>query len=89
MEGLLSTGPTPSSLNIRTFPKHALIFQRCKFRVGSYSYDSSKMVFITKAYGYASKQSNSIALDYEISKASFIPVLSVIALAWSLSLEHY
>ena len=22
--------------------------QRCKFRVGSYSYDSSKMVFITK-----------------------------------------
>ena len=103
--------------------------QRCKFRVGSYSYDSSKMVFITKvllmimimmlmitmmimvmtfpmkelygfgsiqildfeifvlvisttyvlsflhritlikqAYGYASKKSNSIALDYEISK---------------------
>jgi len=50
-----------------SFDKFPLDEQRCKFRVGSYSYDSSKMVFITKAYGYASKKSNSIALDYEIT----------------------
>jgi len=49
-----------------SFDKFPLDQQRCQFRVGSYSYDSSKMVFITKNYGYASKQSNSIALDYDI-----------------------
>ena len=51
-----------------SFDKFPLDEQRCMFRVGSYSYDSSKMVFITKKYGYSSKQSNSIALDYEISE---------------------
>merc|ERR1712002_556564 len=40
---------------------------RCKFRVGSYSYDTTKMVFINKNYGYGPKKSNSIALDYDIS----------------------
>ena len=51
-----------------SFDKFPLDEQRCMFRVGSYSYDSSKMVFIAKSIGYSSKQSNSIALDYEISK---------------------
>ena len=51
-----------------SFDKFPLDQQRCMFRVGSYSYDSSKMVFITKTHGYSSKKSNSIALDYEISK---------------------
>lgn len=51
-----------------SFDKFPLDQQRCMFRVGSYSYDSSKMVFITKKQGYSSKKSNSIALDYEISK---------------------
>merc|ERR1719150_3199862 len=49
-----------------SFDKFPLDEQRCMFRVGSYSYDSSKMVFIAKSTGYSSKQSNSIALDYEI-----------------------
>ena len=51
-----------------SFDKFPLDEQRCMFRVGSYSYDSSKMIFITKKFGYSSKRSNSIALDYEISK---------------------
>ena len=52
-----------------SFDKFPLDQQRCMFRVGSYSYDNSKMVFITKAHGYSeSKKANSIALDYEISK---------------------
>ena len=51
-----------------SFDKFPLDEQRCMFRVGSYSYDSSKMVFIAKSTGYSSKQSNSIALDYEISE---------------------
>jgi len=50
-----------------SFDKFPLDQQRCMFRVGSYSYDNSKMVFITKAHGYSeSKKANSIALDYEI-----------------------
>ena len=51
-----------------SFDKFPLDEQRCMFRVGSYSYDSSKMIFITKKFGYSSKKSNSIALDYDISK---------------------
>ena len=51
-----------------SFDKFPLDQQRCMFRVGSYSYDDSKMKFKTKKYGYQSKQSNGIALDYEISK---------------------
>merc|ERR1719150_2809153 len=49
-----------------SFDKFPLDQQRCMFRVGSYSYDDSKMKFKTKKYGYQSKQSNGIALDYEI-----------------------
>ena len=55
-----------------SFDKFPLDQQRCMFRVGSYSYDDSKMKFKTKKYGYQSKQSNGIALDYEISK--YIPI---------------
>ena len=54
-----------------SFDKFPLDQQRCMFRVGSYSYDDSKMKFKTKKYGYQSKQSNGIALDYEISKYMF------------------
>jgi len=50
-----------------SFDKFPLDEQRCMFRVGSYSYDSSKMIFITKKFGYSSKKSNSIALDYDIT----------------------
>lgn len=50
-----------------SFEKFPLDQQRCKFRVGSYSYDTTKMVFINKNYGYGPKKSNSIALDYDIS----------------------
>ena len=55
-----------------SFDKFPLDEQRCMFRVGSYSYDDSKMVFITKKHGYSSKPGNSIALDYEISKMSWM-----------------
>jgi len=48
------------------FDKFPLDTQTCRFRVGSYSYDSSKLLFITKNYGYSSKDANSIALDYDI-----------------------
>jgi len=48
------------------FDKFPLDTQTCKFSVGSYSYDSSKLLFMTNTYGYSSKESNSIALDYDI-----------------------
>ncbi len=49
------------------FDKFPLDIQACKFQVGSYSYDDSKMVFITERAGYlAPKTENSIALDYDI-----------------------
>ena len=51
-----------------SFDKFPLDQQRCMFRVGSYSYDSSKMVFIAKSKKTSGYKSNSIALDYEISK---------------------
>ena len=50
------------------FDKFPLDTQTCRFRVGSYSYDSSKLLFLTKNYGYSSKETNSIALDYDIGK---------------------
>ena len=71
-----STPPSPVQPHLTAILRPPLltdVLQRCKFRVGSYSYDSAKMIFITKAYGYASKKSNSIALDYEISKSSSSP----------------
>ena len=51
-----------------SFAKFPLDKQRCLFRVGSYSYDSSAMIFITKKFGYSSQRSNTIPLDYDICK---------------------
>jgi len=49
------------------FDKFPLDTQTCKFQVGSYSYDDTKMVFVTDHVGYlAPKVENSIALDYAI-----------------------
>ena len=50
------------------FDKFPLDTQTCKFSVGSYSYDSTKLLFLTRNFGYSSKETNSIALDYDISK---------------------
>ena len=50
------------------FDKFPLDTQTCKFKVGSYSYDNTKLLFTTKNYGYSSKDTNSIALDYDISE---------------------
>ena len=50
------------------FDKFPLDKQTCKFQVGSYSYDDTRMVFITESAGYTSpKTANSIALDYAIT----------------------
>ena len=57
-----------------SFDKFPLDEQRCMFKVGSYSYDNTKMVFVTERTGYNAKESNSIALDYEISKRSVSPL---------------
>merc|ERR1711990_1403082 len=43
-----------------SFDKFPLDEQRCMFRVGSYSYDSSKMVFIAKSKKSTGYKSNSI-----------------------------
>ena len=49
------------------FDKFPLDTQRCKFQVGSYSYDDTRMKFITENAGYQSpKTGNNIALDYAI-----------------------
>ena len=42
-------------------------FQRCKFQVGSYSYDDTKMIFLEspRVKGYV-ETSRSIVLDYEV-----------------------
>ena len=48
------------------FDKFPLDTQTCKFLVGSYSYDDSQMTFVTANAKYNNKESNSIALDYEI-----------------------
>ena len=50
------------------FDKFPLDTQTCSFRVGSYSYDSSKMFFQTGTFGYSTKETNGIALDYDISE---------------------
>ena len=49
------------------FDKFPMDTQSCVFRVGSYSYDSTKMIFETGTFGYSSKETNGIALDYDIS----------------------
>ena len=49
------------------FDKFPLDTQRCKFQVGSYSYDNTIMEFITETAGYMSTSGNSIALDYAIT----------------------
>ena len=59
-----------------SFDKFPLDEQRCMFKVGSYSYDNTKMVFVTERTGYNAKESNSIALDYEISKRSVSQLLT-------------
>jgi hypothetical protein len=41
-------------------------FFSCVWQVGSYSYDSSKMLFITKSAQYQKNGRNTIALDYDI-----------------------
>ena len=48
------------------FDKFPLDTQTCSFLVGSYSYDSSKMIFETGSFGYTTKDTNGIALDYDI-----------------------
>ena len=48
------------------FDKFPLDRQRCKFQIGSYSYDDSQMTFKTTAAKYDGKEYNSIALDYAI-----------------------
>ena len=42
-------------------------FQTCKFQVGSYSYDDTKMVFVEsgRVKGYV-ETSRSIVLDYDV-----------------------
>lgn len=47
------------------FDSFPLDTQRCKFQVGSYSYDMTRMVFDVSTLGYI-KNSQSIILDYEI-----------------------
>jgi len=51
----------PMQFNNFPFDTHS-----CKIRVGSYSYNSSRMDFITKSFGYNSKSRNSIGLTYDI-----------------------
>ena len=43
------------------------IFKRCKFQVGSYSYDDTKMIFLEsgRVKGYV-ETSRSIVLDYDV-----------------------
>ena len=54
------------------FDKFPLDTQRCKFKVGSYSYDMTQLYFVTKKTGYSDeKEANRIALDYEIGRWSF------------------
>ena len=51
------------SMRFESFPLDA---QSCKFQLGSYSYDDTKMVFVTGRAGYlVPKIQNSIALDYK------------------------
>ena len=50
------------------FDKFPLDTQTCSFHVGSYSYDSSNMIFKTGSFGYTQKETNGIALDYDISE---------------------
>ena len=44
-----------------------LLNQRCKFQVGSYSYDDTKMIFLEsgRVKGYV-ETSRSIVLDYDV-----------------------
>ena len=48
------------------FEKFPLDTQKCKFLVGSYSYDDSQMTFVTANARYNNKESNSIPLEYGI-----------------------
>ena len=46
---------------------HKMSKQRCKFQVGSYSYDDTKMIFLEspRVKGYV-ETSRSIVLDYDV-----------------------
>ena len=60
------------------FDKFPLDTQRCQFQVGSYSYDDTKMIFITEHAGYqAPKVANKIALDYAIAIRNLHPADAV------------
>ena len=45
-----------------------VLFQRCKFQVGSYSFDDTKMIFLEspRVKGYV-ETSRSIVLDYDVT----------------------
>jgi len=60
------------------FNKFPFDTQICKFRVGSYNQDSSKVLFVTKHYGFSSKKANSIALDYGVLIKELAPEDSVL-----------
>merc|ERR1712179_149012 len=63
----------PMRFNMFPFDTHS-----CKFQVGSYSYDSSKMLFKTMSFGYSTKDNNSIALDYDIQIVPLKPENSIL-----------
>ena len=59
--------------------------QRCKFQVGSYSYDDTKMIFLEseRVKGYV-ETSRSIVLDYDVKINSLS--IKVVFFMWSLLL---
>ena len=52
---------------MNTYKILSFLFQRCKFQVGSYSYDDTKMIFLEspRVKGYV-ETSRSIVLDYDV-----------------------
>ena len=58
---------TYNSHHYRNFYQSIFIFKRCKFQVGSYSYDDTKMIFLEsgRVKGYV-ETSRSIVLDYDV-----------------------
>ena len=60
------------------FDKFPLDTQRCKFQIGSYSYDDTQMTFTTGQAGYNDKAQNSIALDYAIEINRLSPKDSIL-----------
>ncbi len=58
--------------NVKFAPSELILvwFFSWMWQVGSYSYDSSKMLFITKSAQYQKNGRNTIALDYDIGTQS-------------------